>query len=157
MMENVMIVDDEEDIVQLMSETLDHWGYHPVTAMDGEEALQKFQQTPIDLVITDLRLPKMDGVKLLDKVKDIDEATEVILFTGYPEVNSAIDAMKSGAFDYLVKPVDLSELRLKVERALERKSMGKSISTLRGVNWAMIISIPFWLILGIVLAYLLKS
>lgn len=155
-MENVMIVDDEEDIVQLMSETLHHWGYNPITAMDGEEALEKFHENPIDVVISDLRLPKMDGVKLLDKVKDMDQSTEVILFTGYPEVNSAIDAMKSGAFDYLVKPVDLRELKLKVERALERKNMGKSLSALRGINWAMMVSIPFWLILGIVLTYLIK-
>lgn len=155
-MENVLIVDDEEDIVHLMSETLDHWGYHPVTAMDGEEALEKFHETPIDLVITDLKLPKMDGVKLLNKVKDEDESTEVILFTGYPEVNSAIDAMKNGAYDYLVKPVDLSELKLKVDRAIERKNMGKSISTLKGINIAMMVSIPFWLILGIILTYLIK-
>ena len=154
-MENVMIVDDERDIVELMSETLDMWGYHPITAFDGEEALQKFQETPVDLVISDLRLPKMDGVKLLDKVKDLDQNTEVILFTGYPEVTSAIDAMKSGAFDYLVKPVDLAEMKLRVERALEKKHMGKSIAVLKGLNWAMIISIPVWLGLGIYLASLL--
>jgi len=82
--------------------------------------------------------------------------TEVILFTGYPEVTSAIDAMKIGAFDYLVKPVDLAEMKLRVERAIEKKHMGKSIATLRGLNWAMIISIPIWLSLGIVLAYLLR-
>lgn len=155
-MENVLIVDDEEDIVQLMSETLDRWGYRSISAMDGEEALQKFYEQPVDLVITDLRLPHMDGVGLLDKVKEVDESTEVILFTGHPEINSAIDAMKIGAFDYLVKPIDLNELKLRVERALEKRKMGRSIATLRGVNWAMIISIPIWLILGIVLAYALK-
>ena len=152
-MHNVMIVDDEEDIVQLMSETLNLWGYNPVTAYDGEEALTKFSTTPVDLVITDLKLPKINGVKLLDKIKDIDSSTEVIMFTGYPEVGSAIDAMKNGAFDYLTKPVDLTELKLKVERGLEKKSMGKSIKTLKGLNWAMIISIPFWLALGIIFAH----
>ena len=155
-MHNVMIVDDEEDIVQLMSETLNLWGYNPVTAYDGEEALTKFSTTPVDLVITDLKLPKINGVKLLDKIKDIDSSTEVIMFTGYPEVGSAIDAMKNGAFDYLTKPVDLTELKLKVERGLEKKSMGKSIKTLKGLNWAMIISMPAWLLLGILLAYLYK-
>ncbi|MFQ5651229.1 MAG: sigma-54-dependent transcriptional regulator [bacterium] len=156
-MQNVMIVDDEEDIVQLMSETLNLWGYHPVSAHDGEEALQKFQEAPIDLVITDLKLPRMDGVELLDKIKTMDNSTEVIMFTGYPEVGSAIDAMKNGAFDYLTKPVDLGELKLKVERGLEKKTMLKSNRTLRGLNWAMILSIPLWLLLGLLLAYLLKS
>jgi DNA-binding NtrC family response regulator len=155
--ENVMVVDDEEDIVTLMSETLELWGYNPITAMDGEEAFEKFQKNAVDLVITDLKLPKMNGVKLLDKLKTFESSTEVILFTGYPEVTSAIDAMKNGAFDYLVKPVDLAELKLKVERALEKKKMGKSMANLKGLNWAMIISIPLWLTLGILLAYLIKS
>ncbi len=155
-MQNVMIVDDEEDIVSLMSETLSLWGYNPVCAKDGEEALDRFQETPIDLVITDLKLPKMDGVELLYRIKDIDEEAEVIVFTGYPEVNSAIGAMKNGAFDYLTKPVDLSELKLKVERGLEKKNLGKSVKTLKGLNWAMVVSIPLWLGLGILLAYVLK-
>jgi len=154
--ENVMVVDDEADIVNLMSETLELWGYHPITAMDGEEAFEKFQKNAVDLVITDLKLPKMNGVKLLDKLKNFENTTEVILFTGYPEITSAIDAMKKGAFDYLVKPVDLVELKLKVERALEKKKMGRSIKILKGLNWAMIISIPLWLSLGIFLAYLIK-
>ena len=156
-MENVMVVDDEADIVNLMSETLELWGYHPITAMDGEEAFEKFQTNAVDLVITDLKLPKMNGVKLLDKLKNFENTTEVILFTGYPEITSAIDAMKNGAYDYLVKPVDLAELKLKVERALENKKMGRSIKILKGLNWAMIISIPLWLSLGILLAYLIKS
>lgn len=155
-MENVMIVDDEQDITEMMSETLDLWGYNAITALDGEDALQKFRNSAVDLVITDLRLPKMDGIQLLEKIKDMNSATEVILFTGYPEVNSAIDAMKKGAFDYLIKPVDLSELKLKVERGLEKKSFGEAFRRLKGINWAMIFSIPIWLGLGILLAHLLR-
>ncbi len=155
-MENILVVDDEEDIVQLMSETLKLWGFNPITATDGEEALEKFQQIPIDLVLTDLKLPKMDGVKLLDKIKKLDGQTEVILFTGYPEVSSAIDAMKIGAFDYLIKPVNLTELKLKIEQGLELKATSRSISILKGINWALIISIPIWFSLGIFLAHLLR-
>lgn len=155
-MANILVVDDEEDIVQLMSETLDLWGHQTITAMDGEQALEKFQEAPVDLVISDLRLPKMNGVRLLEKLKDIDHDVEVILFTGFPEVTTAIEAMKNGAYDYLIKPVDLNELRLKIDRALEKKDIGKSLTTLRGVNWAMIISIPIWLALGILIAYLMN-
>ncbi len=124
-MDNILVVDDEEDIVQLMSETLSKWGYHAITAQDGEEALIKFQETPIDLVITDLKLPKINGVALLDRMKEMKEDTEVILFTGYPEVSSQIDAMKFGAYDYIIKPVDLSDLKLKIDRALGKKNVGK--------------------------------
>jgi DNA-binding NtrC family response regulator len=155
-MANILVVDDEEDIVQLMSETLTLWGHQAITAVDGEQAIDRFQETPVDLVISDLRLPKMNGVRLLEKLKNMDKDIEVILFTGFPEVNTAIEAMKIGAYDYLVKPVDLNELRLKIDRALEKKDIGKSITTLRGVNWAMIISIPIWLALGILIAYLIN-
>ncbi len=154
-MANIMVVDDENDILELMAETLTLWGHKPVTVLEGEEALDKFQEATIDLVLTDLRLPKIDGVALLDKMKKLDSSVEVILFTGYPEVTSAIDAMKNGAYDYLVKPVDLNELKLKIERALEKKNTGKSLKTLKGLNWAIIISIPIWLMLGILLAYLI--
>jgi len=153
-MQNVMIVDDEEDIVELMSETLDVWGYHPIVAHDAEEALEKFKEQPVDLVITDLRLPKMNGVKLLDEIKDMDESTEVILFTGYPEVDSAIDAMKYGAFDYMTKPVDLGQLRLKIEQGLEKKLTGSSTSAMTGLSWAVLLSIPIWLALGVLYAFL---
>jgi CheY-like chemotaxis protein len=151
-MENIMIVDDEEDIVQLMAETISRWGYNPIIARDGDDALRKFAELPIDLLLTDLRMPKSDGVKLLDKVKELDPHAIVILFTGYPAIQSAVDALKKGAYDYLIKPVDLAELKAKIERGLKAKRKAQANTFLKGVNWAMIVSIPFWLLLGIVLA-----
>lgn len=150
--ENILIVDDEEDILHLMSETVSRWGYNPIIAHDGEDALQKFTELPIDMMITDLRMPRADGMALLDRVKEIDPATVVILFTGYPAVQSAIDALKKGAFDYLTKPVDLAELKTKIEKGLKVRKHALSGLTVKGLSWAMIISIPFWLILGILLA-----
>lgn len=155
-MENIMIVDDDEDMVQLMSETLNLWGYNTVVAKDGAEALEKLEEFPADLVLTDLKIPRMDGVSLLEQIKNVDDNTEVILFTGYPEVESAVEAMKKGAFDYLIKPVDLSVLKLKIEQGLVKRNVGISRSALKGLHWAMIISVPIWLLLGIFLANLLK-
>ncbi|MCG8605832.1 response regulator [bacterium] len=151
-----MIVDDEEEIAQLMSETLELWGYNAITAQDGEEALVKFNETPIDIVITDLKLPKINGVSLVEKVKSLKDDTEVIMFTGYPEVSTAVNAMKNGASDYLVKPIDLDDLRVKIERAVDRKIIGHSGGVFHGINWAMIISVPAWLAMGIWLAYILR-
>lgn len=155
--DNILIVDDEEDTLHLMSETLGKWGYNAVVARNGLEALEKFDQVPVDVVITDVRLPKMDGVTLLEQIKNRNLDTEVILFTGYPGVESAVDALKKGAYDYLIKPVDLTELKLKLERSLEKKALGQPGTAIRGLNWAMILSIPIWLGLSIYLIRLITT
>lgn len=152
MEKNILIVDDEEDVLSVLADTISRWGFNPILARDGEDALGKLKDLPIDLVLTDLKMPRVDGVRLLKSVKKEDEDAEVILFTGYPAIESAIEAMKLGAFDYLIKPVDLEELRVKIERGLEHRQMGRSLTTLRMLNWAMIVSVPLWLALGIILA-----
>ena len=154
-MQNILIIDDEEDILDTLSEVISKWGHLPIVARDGEDALKKFDEVPIDLILSDIRMPKIDGLSLLDKIKKISPETIVILLTGYPSVETAVQAMKNGAFDYLTKPVNLEELKLKIDRGLEKMSLKKSLSFLKGINWSLIISIPIWLILGIILASLL--
>lgn len=150
--ENILIVDDEDDILQVVSEFVSRWGYTPILAHDGEDALAKINDIPIDMMITDLRMPKADGMTLLDKVKEIDPDTVVILFTGYPAIDSAIDAFKKGAFDYLTKPLDLEVLKKKIDEGMKVRQESSSRKTLKGLNWAMIISIPFWLAMGVIFA-----
>ena len=150
-MENVLIVDDEEDILKLMAEAVSRWGYNPIIAHNGEDAFEKVQNLPVDLILTDVRMPKVDGITLLQKVKEINPNTSVIVFTGYPAIQSAVDALKSGAYDYLVKPVDLAELKAKIDKAIRERRLEGTYKILRSVNWALIISIPIWLILGLIL------
>ena len=114
------------------------------------------QENPIDIVVTDIKMPEMDGLELLQKLQEIDKRHMVIFLTGYPSLDSAISALRNGAYDYLVKPVNLDEFRLRIERGLERKEHMKSLPLLRGLNWALLVSIPLWLILGIILAKLLR-
>ena len=132
------------------------WGHLPIIARDGEDALQKVQDVPIDLVLSDIRMPKMDVMTFLEKLKKINPNLTVILLTGYPSVESAVLSMKEGAYDYLVKPINLDELKEKIDRGLERSKLSHSLKLLKGVNWSLLISIPFWLILGIFLARLLR-
>ena len=155
-MANILIVDDEEDILQTLPEVLQKWGHRTFIAENGPKGLQIFKENPIDCVVTDLKMPEMDGLELLDHILDIDKNCMVIFLTGYPSLDSAISAMRSGACDYLVKPVNMDEFRLRIERGLERREHIKSLPILRGLNWALLISIPFWLILGIILAKLLR-
>ncbi len=155
-MANILIVDDEQDILETLPEVLKKWGHTPFIAQDGVEALNVFQYNPIDFVVSDIKMPKMDGMELLKQIQNIDNNCMVIFLTGYPSLDSAVTAFQAGAYDYLVKPVNLDELKLRIERGLERKEHIKSIPLLRGLNWALIVSIPLWLILGIILAKLLR-
>lgn len=155
-MQNILIIDDEEDILDTLSDVVSKWGYLPIVARDGQDALNKFDEVPIDLILSDIRMPKVDGLSLLDRIKKISPETIVILLTGYPSVETAVKAMKQGAFDYLTKPINLDELKLKIERGFERMRLNKSMSFMKGINWSLVISIPIWLILGIIFAKLLR-
>ena len=101
-------------------------------------------------------MPEMDGIELLKRVKAINSKVVFLMITAHPTIETAVDAIKKGAYDYLTKPFHIEEVRLKINRALERKGMASSLRTANGIIWALIISIPLWLILGIILAKLLK-
>ncbi len=153
-MAKILIVDDEQDILETLPDVLNKWGHRTYIAKNGLEALQVFQQQNLDFVITDVKMPEMDGMELLQKIQDLDKNVMVIFLTGYPSLDSAISAMRTGAYDYLVKPVNLDELKLRIERGLERKEHIKALPLLRGLNWALLVSIPLWLLLGIILTRL---
>ena len=155
-MNNILIVEDEEDILDMLSDVVNKWGHLPIVARDGLDALEKINEVPVDLVLSDIRMPNMDGVSFLERVKKVNPNLAVILITGYPSVDSAVHSMKEGAFDYLTKPIDLDVLKIKVDRGLERNKLARSISLLKGVNWALVISVPIWLLLGILLAKMLR-
>ena len=154
-MENILIVDDEKAILDMMAETVSRWGYNPITAEDSASAIEKIHNSPIDLLLTDLRLPDKNGIDLIKEIKEVDPTSKAILFTGYSGIDNAIDAFKAGVSDYLVKPVDLSELHEKIDNHLNRRKVGKKFKTLKSLNWGMLISIPIWLTLGIILLNLL--
>ena len=155
-MANILIVDDEQDILETLPDVVSKWGHKTFTAKNGVQALEVFNENPVDFIITDIKMPEMNGLDLLKKLQDIDKKAMIIFLTGYPSLDTAISAMRSGAYDYLVKPVNLDELKLRIERGLERKEHIKSIPLLRGLNWALLVSIPLWLVLGIILAKLLR-
>ena len=107
-------------------------------------------------MITDLKMPEMDGIEILDAVKKLDSRVMVMVITGYSTIESAVTAIKKGAYDFIPKPFQMEELEVIVNRALERHTLFSRLGVLRGLTLALIISIPFWLILGIVLALVWK-
>jgi len=149
--ETILIVDDEPDILNLLSEATERWGYQAVTARDGEEGLNKIENVPVDLLLTDFRMPKANGKVLVEKIKKISPDTSVIVFTGYSSVDGAVDLIKAGADEYLTKPVDLAKLKTTIAGLLKEKRAAGRNTILNSINWGLILSIPIWLILGIIL------
>ena len=114
----ILVVDDDLDHLRVVAAILEESGFEVERAKDAEEALSRIHGFQPALVLTDLRLPGMDGVQLLERVREGMEGVEVIVMTGYEDMTSAIGAMRAGAFDYVVKPMEVSTLQNLVERCL---------------------------------------
>ena len=155
-MKRILIADDDEQIRSLLVDFFQTLGYEAVVATNGAEALANLSRDDIDCIISDLIMPDMDGIELLKQIRLQRKSIPFIIITGYPTVDSAIEAMKEGAYDYVSKPLKLNEVRFKVERVLHVKTLERSNRRLTGVAWAFLISIPIWLILGIVFGKLLR-
>ena len=117
---NVLVVDDEAGFRNLLKWELESLGIHVDTAENGAEGLRKTSETAYDVIITDITMPEMDGLKLLEKIKKIAPETEVIIATGFGAVETAVHAMKNGAYDFVLKPYDLDYLKRKVFQAVDR-------------------------------------
>ncbi|MCP3100871.1 sigma-54 dependent transcriptional regulator [Myxococcus sp. K15C18031901] len=123
-MARILVADDEEGVRSFIAEALEVEGHAVSTAADGDEAARVLARQGVDLLVTDLRMPGMDGLTLLRKVREEQPDVEVIVLTAVGSVESAVAAMKAGAFEYLLKPVGSpAELRLTAARALERRAL----------------------------------
>ena len=125
MSKNILIIDDEPDILKTLSSALQFERYRVSTAPGGDAGLKLFRREPFDLVITDMRMPGMDGIQVIEGVKAIDPDVEAIVLTGYATLDNAVKALRHvGAFDYLSKPLEnIDELFLVVEKALEKRRL----------------------------------
>jgi len=120
---HILIVDDETSICEILGQFLQKKGYTVTTAESAENALNLMSAIAVDLVVTDIKMPGLSGVELLRKIKDKYSTIPVLITTGFPTLDSAIDALKSGASDYLTKPFHLEEISEKVKKALDRKQL----------------------------------
>lgn len=114
----ILIAEDDRSNRATLLELLDTMGYEVNAVADGQQAIQAFANDKYDLVITDLRMPHLDGLELLKLIKDINVNAVAIIMTGYGTIHSAVEAMKLGAFDYITKPLKDDLVKLAVERAV---------------------------------------
>ena len=131
MTNSILVVDDEQVLAGAMGDYLGRYGYAVNVKSSGEAALKTIDQEPPDIVVLDYRLPRMDGLEVLRRIKESHPEVEVIMLTAHGSVESAVEAMKSGAFDYLSKPLDLEELRLAVGKALHAVRQAQELDYLR--------------------------
>ncbi|SKA65000.1 response regulator [Desulfobaculum bizertense] len=118
----VLIVDDEQPFVDALNRRLGKRGFECLSAHSGADALEKLAlNTHVDVVVLDIRMPGMDGIEALRRIRSSFPLVQVIMLTGHGTVESAVDGMKYGAFDYLIKPCDIEELAAKITEAKERK------------------------------------
>ena len=125
------MVEDDEYVLGSIKILLNKEGYEVDTALDGLEALSLYRKDSYDLVIADLKMPKMDGFELLKQLKLEFPDVSFIMMTAYGSIRTAVDAMKMGAYDYVTKPVSADEIRLVIQRAFERQNLITEIRTLR--------------------------
>ena len=119
--EKIVVVDDEKRMCESLAALLGNEGYAVDIFQSSPEAAKAIRNAKVDLVITDIRMPEVDGLALLQIVKEVDEGIPVILMTGYASLDSAVEAISRGAYDYLMKPVEFRQLELAVRRALDKR------------------------------------
>jgi two-component system, NtrC family, response regulator AtoC len=129
----LLVVDDEQDLIELLVHRLKRKGYEVDFSLSAEDAIPLLKNHYYDVAIYDIRLPKMDGISLLKETKNIQPDIQVLMLTGHGTIETAIEAMKSGAFDYLGKPYNLSELELTITKALENKSLKEKNENMRKI------------------------
>ena len=122
-MASILIIDDEKAIRKTLSEILSYEGYKIDEAADGEEGITKFRSTVYDVVLCDIKMPKMDGLEFLEKAREINSDVPIIVISGHGNIETAVEAVKKGAFDYISKPPDLNRLLITLRNALDKQTL----------------------------------
>lgn len=122
-MPEILIIDDEKAIRKTLIEILTFEGYKIEEAADGEEGLKKFREKTYDVVLCDIKMPKMDGIEFLQKAGEINPDSPIIMISGHGNIETAVEAVKKGAYDYISKPPDLNRLLITIRNAMEKNSL----------------------------------
>ena len=130
-MSNILIIDDEKAIRKTLGEILSYEGYKIDEAGDGEEGLKKFREKTYDVVLCDIKMPKVDGIEFLDKAGEINSDVPVIMISGHGTIETAVEAVKKGAYDYISKPPDLNRLLITIRNAMDKTDLVTETKVLR--------------------------
>ena len=158
MAERILVVDDDTGVREALSEFLLSLGYGVVAVENGEQAVAEYAKNEFDVVMADLIMPNMDGMELLQRIREIKNKEVIFLMvTGHPSIGTAVEAINRGADDYITKPFHLEDVKLRISKALEKQTLKGRLKTAQGLAWGLMLSIPLWLLLGIILVILFKG
>lgn len=122
-MSNILIIDDEKAIRKTLSEILSYEGYKIDESGDGEEGFRKFREKEYDVILCDIKMPRMDGIEFLEKAKEFNPDIPIIMISGHGTIETAVEAVKKGAYDYISKPPDLNRLLITIRNAMDKTSL----------------------------------
>lgn len=130
-MSSILIIDDERAIRNTLSEILQHEGYKIDVAENGEEGYEKFKKNSYDVVLCDIKMPKMDGIEFLEKSREVNPDVPLIMISGHGNIETAVEAVKKGAYDYISKPPDLNRLLITIRNATDKTTLVAETKTLK--------------------------
>src|SRR5215207_5770331 len=130
-MASILIIDDEKAIRKTLTEILSFEGYKLDEAADGEEGLKKYKERNYDVVLCDIKMPKIDGLDFLQKAVETNPDVPIIMISGHGNIETAVEAVKKGAYDFIQKPPDLNRLLITIRNAMERNTLVNETKTLR--------------------------
>ncbi len=130
-MDRILVVDDDDSFRAIMVKSLQKEGYEVIQAVNGLDGLDKFRLTPCPVVVTDLKMPELDGLELLQKISKINPDTLGIVITGFGDMETAVKVMKAGAFDFLPKPCERDHFKLTIQRAVKHSRLSREVSELK--------------------------
>ena len=130
-MATILIIDDEKAIRKTLTEILSFEGYKIEEAADGDEGLKKFKDKSYDVVLCDIKMPKIDGIDFLQKAVEINADVPVIMISGHGNIETAVEAVKKGAYDFIQKPPDLNRLLITIRNAMERNTLVNETKNLK--------------------------
>ncbi|HEX5001334.1 MAG TPA: sigma-54 dependent transcriptional regulator [Bacteroidia bacterium] len=130
-MAKILIIDDEKPIRNTLKEILTYEGHEVTDAQDGSEGLKQVEKGTFDIIFCDIKMPKMDGIEVLEKLQELTPDTPVVIISGHGNIDTAVEAIKKGAFDYIAKPLDLNRMLVTLRNALDRSSLVTETKTLK--------------------------
>jgi two-component system nitrogen regulation response regulator NtrX len=130
-MSNILIIDDEKSIRKTLSEILSYEGYKIDEAGDGEEGLKRFREKTYEVVLCDIKMPKLDGIEFLERAKESNPDVPIIMISGHGNIDTAVEAVKKGAYDYISKPPDLNRLLITIRNAMDKTNLVADVKVLK--------------------------